>query len=155
MEESIMKEDFTERLQERIIQNLREIYTPMIINHWQNPQNWGIMNSANGYGKITGPCGDTMEISLKVENNRIEKCTFDTDGCGVSIACGSIVTDMVRDRTIADARKITQNRFLKYCGGLPEADKHCALLAVNTLQKAIDDYEITKSESWKGLYRRT
>ena len=154
MEESVMKEDFTEGLQERIIQNLRKIYSPVIMDHWQNPKNWGIMNAANGYAKITGPCGDTMEISLKVQNKRIKKCTFDTDGCGVSVACGSIVTEIVKDRTITEARKITLKRVLRFCGGLPEADKHCALLAADTLQKAIDDYERNENEPWKQLYRR-
>ena len=154
MAESIVNDDFTEELQERIIQNLRDMYSPMIMDHWQNPRNWGIMNVANGYAKITGPCGDTMEMSLKVEDKMIVKCTFDTDGCGTSIACASVVTEMVKDRTIKEARKIRQDRVLRHCGGLPEADQHCALLAANTLQKAIDDYESTKKEPWRELYRR-
>ncbi len=148
-----MKNNFAERLQEEIIQDLRRIYSEIVINHWQQPRNWGIMNNASGYGKITGPCGDTMEISIMVENNKIIKCTFDTDGCGSSIACGSIITEMVKGKAVAEARKINQNKVLQFCGGLPEADKHCALLAANTLQKAIDDYGATANEPWKRLYR--
>lgn len=148
-----MKNNFAEKLQEKIMQDLRRIYSAKVINHWQRPINWGIMNNADGYGKITGPCGDTMEMSIKVKNNKIIKCTFDTDGCGTTIACGSIVTEMVKGKTIKEARKITQNKVLQFCGGLPAEDKHCVLLAANTLQKAIDDYELIRNEPWKRLYR--
>ena len=149
-----MKDDFTEEIQERIIQNLREIYSPVIMNHWQSPRNWGIINAASGYARITGPCGDTVEMSIKVKDRRIVKCTFDTDGCGTSIACGSIITEMAKGKAIESARRITQKQVLQFCGGLPEEDQHCALLAANTLHKAITDYETTKNEAWRRLYRK-
>jgi nitrogen fixation NifU-like protein len=136
-----MKDDFVKNLQDQIMIELRNIYSPKVLKHWQHPQNWGIMNDASGYGKITGPCGDTMEISIKVEKNKIVKCTFDTDGCGSSIACASIITEMVIGLAIDKARSITQSKMLEFCGGLPEEDEHCALLAVSTLQKAIDDHK--------------
>ena len=104
------------------------------------------MNVANSHAKIIGPCGNTMRRSLKAEDKRIMKCTFDTDGCGANIICGSIATEMVKDRIIKEARKITHDRILLYCGGLPEADNHCALLVTNTLQHAIDAYERAKNE---------
>ena len=154
MEESFMKNNFAEKLQEKIMQDLRKIYSEIVINHWQQPRNWGIMNNASGYGKITGPCGDTMEISIRVEDDIIIKCTFDTDGCGTTVACGSIITGMANGKTIKKARKITQEKVLQSCGGLPEEDKHCALLTASTLQKAIDDYEMVKNEPWKRLYSR-
>ncbi|KYK38121.1 MAG: hypothetical protein AYK18_08070 [Theionarchaea archaeon DG-70] len=137
-----MKNNFAEELQERIMLDLKKIYSAKFLNHWQHPQNWGIMNDAHGYGKITGPCGDTMKLSIKVVNNKIMKCTFDTDGCGGSIACGSMVTEMAIGKTIREARQITQGKVLQFCGGLPEEDRHCALLVANTLQKAIDNYEM-------------
>lgn len=148
-----MKNNFAEDLQEKIMRNLKKIYSATVLNHWQHPRNWGILNDASGYGRVTGPCGDTMEISIKIENGEIKKCTFDTDGCGVSIVCGSIITVIALGRTIKNARQITQDTVLQFCSGLPEEDKHCALLAAHTLQKAIDDYEITKNEPWKKLYR--
>lgn len=137
-----MRNKFAEKLQKKIIRDLRCIYSARFVDHWWRPKNWGIMNNASGYAKITGPCGDTMEISVKVENDQIIKCTFDTDGCGASIACGSIVTEMAEGKLIRNARNITQKKILQFCGGLPEEDQHCALLAANTLQKAIDDYEM-------------
>jgi nitrogen fixation NifU-like protein len=149
-----MKNDFAEDLQRQIDKDLRKIYSAKVIDYWKNPRNWGIMNNASGYGKVTGPCGDTMEISIKVGNNRIVKCTYDTDGCGASIVCGSLVTEMVIGKTVKEARQITQDKVLQFCGGLPEEDKHCVLLAANTLHKAIDDYEMLKNDPWKKLYRR-
>ncbi len=113
IKESIMRDDFTEGLQGRIIQNLREIYSPIMMKHLWNPKNWGIMNAVNSHAKIIGPCGNTMRISLKVEDKRIMKCTFDTDGCCANIICGSIATEMVKDRIIKEEKKITQVEF--YC----------------------------------------
>jgi len=135
-----VNDDFVEKLQQKILRDIRRIYSETIINRWQHPRNWGILNKASGYAKITGPCGDTMELSIEVKHGVITRCTFDTDGCGTSIAFGSIITEMATGMTITAARKIDQQQMLAYCGGLPEQDQHCALLAVNTLHKAIDDH---------------
>lgn len=147
-----MSDDFVDELQEKILREIRERYSPIVVEHWHKPRNWGIMNGADGYGKITGPCGDTMEISIKVEDNTIQKCTFDTDGCGTSVACASIITEMVTRKTVAEARRVSQADVIEFCGGLPEEDRHCALLAADTLHEAIGDYEEKKNEPWKRLY---
>ncbi len=133
---------------------VRKRYSKKVIEHWQYPKNWGIMNDADGYGKVTGPCGDTMEISIKVKDNTITKCTFDTDGCGTTIACGSIITKIATGKTVNYAKSISQETVLEFCGGLPEEDRHCALLSVDTLQKAIRNSEGTKDEPWKRLYKK-
>lgn len=135
-----MKAEFARDLQKKIIDDLKKIYSPKFLHHWQHPKNWGIMNDADGYAKITGPCGDTMEISIKIKGKKIETCTFDTDGCGSSIACGSILTEMVKNMKIAEAQTLIQEDLIKYCKGLPDEDKHCALLAVNTFKKALENY---------------
>lgn len=140
MEETIVKDNLTEDLQQRILEDIRKIYSEKVVQHWLHPQNWGILNNASGYAKITGPCGDTMELSIEVKHGVITRCTFDTDGCGTSIACGSIITEMATGKTITAAQKMDQQKMLTYCGGLPEQDQHCALLAINTLHKAIDDH---------------
>lgn len=128
-------------------------YSPKVIEHMSRPCNWGIMHKSDGYSKITGPCGDTMEISLRVKNNIIVKCTFDTDGCGATVACGSMITEMATGKSLTIARQIDQNTILEYCGGIPEGNKHCALLAANTLRSAIDDCLRTQEAPWKKLYR--
>lgn len=131
----------------------RERYSLKVIEHMSRPCHWGIMHKSDGYAKITGPCGDTMEISLIVRNNIIVKCTFDTDGCGTTVACGSMIAEMATGKSLIIARQIDQNTILDYCGGLPEGNEHCALLAANTLRSAIDDYLHTQNAAWKKLYR--
>ncbi len=141
-------------IQKLIDEELNRGYGRKAIEHWHNPKNWGIMNKADGYAKITGPCGDTMEISILVEDNRIIKCTFDTDGCGATVACGSIVTELATGKSIFAARQIDQQKVLDYCGGFPDENTHCALLAANTLQRAIDKYLQDSNLPWKKFYRK-
>lgn len=118
-----------------------------------NPHNWGIIDQSDGYARITGLCGDTMEISLMVKDDVILKCTFDTDGCGATVSCGSIITDMATGKTISYARSIDQAAILTYCEGLPQANEHCALLAAKTLQMALEDFRRTRNDPWKKIYR--
>ncbi len=132
---------------------LTEGYSPAVTEHMRNPRHWGIMCHSDGYAKITGACGDTMEISLNAKDNIIVKCTFDTDGCGATVACGSMVAEMATGKPLNLARQIDQNMILDYCGGLPEGNVHCALLAANTLKRAIDDCLQTHKTPWKKLYR--
>lgn len=146
--------DFGDELQAEIMDEIKKRYSPTVIGHWQKPRNWGIMADAEGYGKVTGPCGDTVEISLKVKDRTIQKCTFDTDGCGTTIACASIITEMVTGKTVIEARRINESSIIEFCGGLPEDDRHCARLAANTLQKALDDYDEKRSEAWKKYYAK-
>ena len=117
------------------------------------PRNWGIINDSDGYARIIGHCGDTMEISLKLKGDLIVKCAFDSDGCGATVACGSIITEMATGKRVAQARRIDQKALLDYCDGLPEKNEHCALLAAETLQRAIDDFCQTNAAPWKKLYR--
>jgi nitrogen fixation NifU-like protein len=147
-------ENIADELQKQIMAEVKKRYSPKVIQSWQHPQNWGIMHDADGYGKVTGPCGDTMEISITVTQGTIRRCTFDTDGCGASIACGSIITEMATGKTIDHARTIDQERVLKFCGGLPDESKHCALLAARTLKNAIRDYEKNKQSPWRKYYEK-
>lgn len=110
------------------------------------------MDDSDGYGRITGTCGDTMEISLRVDGDTITKCTFDTDGCGATVACGSIVTGLATGKT-AQARTIGTKTILDYCRSLPKENEHCALLAANTLQKALAEFSNTSGAPWKRFYR--
>ncbi|MBE0433435.1 iron-sulfur cluster assembly scaffold protein [candidate division WOR-3 bacterium] len=149
-----MMDDIGDELQAEIMNEIRKRYSATVIGHWQQPRNWGIMGDADGYGKVTGPCGDTIEISVQVKDRTIQKCTFDTDGCGTTIACASIITEMVTGKTVIEARRINESGIIEFCGGLPDDDRHCALLAANTLQKALDDYDERRSEAWKKYYAR-
>lgn len=132
---------FAEELQEQILDEVRRDYTEKVIDHWMHPRNWGILSDADGCGKVTGPCGDTMEISFKIRNDKVIACGFNTDGCGTSIACGSLTMELILGKNLNEARSITQETILQEFGGLPEPDQHCAILAADTLHQAIKDYE--------------
>jgi len=95
-----------------------------------------------------------MEIYLKVRDGSVMNASFWTDGCGPSIASGSMVTEMAKRMKVSEALRISQHDVLAALGGLPEESEHCALLAANTLKEAIKDYLAFKNESWKRAYRR-
>lgn len=119
---------------------MRQIYSERTLDHAMNPRNVGRIESADGFARITGPCGDTMEVYLKVEGERIRDAKFWTDGCGTTIACGSIATELAKDRTAIEVSKIDSKQILDALGGLPESDAHCAVLVANTLRTAIQNH---------------
>ncbi len=147
-----MSSDFDE-LQKLVMADARKVYSDTVIDHAMNPRNLGDIPDADGFARVTGPCGDTMEVWLKVKNDNIYQASFFTDGCGTSIASGSMVTEMARGKGVTEAQKITQRYVLDALGGLPEESEHCALLATNTLKAAIKDYMAMKREPWKKAYR--
>ena len=143
-----------EQFEELIRAEMRKVYSETTIEHAMNPRNIGDMENADGFARVTGPCGDTIEIWLKVNSGTINDATFMTDGCGTTIASGSMVTEMVKGKSIIEAQKISQQDVLKALGGLPEESEHCALLAADTLKEAIRDYMAMEREPWKRAYRK-
>jgi nitrogen fixation NifU-like protein len=148
-----MTDEFDE-LEKQIMAAMKEIYTETVIDHAMNPRNAGGIAQADGFGRITGPCGDTMEIWLRVNSGTIVDSTFSTDGCSATIACGSIATEIIKGKDVAQALAISQDDILKALGGLPEDNRHCALLAANTVKAAIRDYLTIIKEPWKKAYRK-
>ena len=148
-----MTSEFDE-LQEMVMADVREVYSETVIDHAMNPRNVGNMPDANGFGWVTGPCGDTMEIWLRMRNGTIADATFWTDGCGTSIASGSMVTEMAKGKPAAEGLKVTQQDVLDALGGLPEESEHCALLAANALKEAVKNYLAFKKEPWKRAYQQ-
>ena len=140
-------------LQALVMADARKIYSETVIDHAMNPRNLGEMVDADGFARFTRPCGDTMEIWLKVMDGIIIQATFYTDGCDTSIASGSMVTEIAKGKSIIKAQKIVQQDVLDALDGLPADSEHCALLAANTLKEAIKDFLTSKKEPWKRLYR--
>ena len=126
-------------LQEMVLRDARKKYSEITIEHFMNPHNFGEMSQSDGHSSITGPCGDTIEIWLKVSDGIITEASFETDGCGTSIASGSMVTVLAKGKTLDSALTISPEDILKALDGLPEEKQHCALLASNVLRAAIDD----------------
>jgi nitrogen fixation NifU-like protein len=152
-----MGEQFDEsfkELEQTVMEDMKQIYSEKTIDHFLNPRNLGEIPGHDGLGRITGPCGDTMQIHLKVKDGKVANASFWTDGCGPSIASGSMVTELAKGKSVPEARKITQQDVLDALGGLPEENSHCALLAADTLREAVKDYLASSNESWKRVYRR-
>jgi len=126
-------------------------YSELVIEHFQNPRNVGVIEDADGVGKMGSPvCGDLMEIYIKVDNNHITDIKFRTFGCGAAIASGSMASEMIRGKTLAEAEALTDEDVARALGGLPEKKMHCSNLAASTLHKAIEDYRNRHRDGDKG-----
>ncbi|MFC2072733.1 iron-sulfur cluster assembly scaffold protein [Chloroflexota bacterium] len=143
-----------DKFQDLVRNQMRTVYSETVIDHAMNPRNVGNLEAADGYASITGSCGDTMDIWLKVKDDTIVKATFMTDGCGTTIAAGSMITKLAKGKSVSQALTISQEDMLSALDGLPEESKHCALLAANTLKAAVKDYIAFKNEPWKRAYER-
>ncbi len=144
-----------EKYEELIKAEMRKTYSEIVIEHSMYPKNLGDVEDADGYARITGTCGDTMSIWLKVNGDTITETGFLTDGCGTTVASGSMITEMVKGKSVIEAGKIGQQDVLDALDGLPEGNQHCALLASITLKEAIKNYLDIKREPWKKAYRKT
>jgi len=147
-------EDELARLQEMIEEDMRRTFSETVIDHAMNPRNVGRLKDADGWGRYTGPCGDTMEIWIKVSGDEIEETGFFTDGCGTSIASGSMVCELAYGKRLEEALEVGQDDVLHALDGLPEESEHCALLAATTLKLAIGDHLGRLREPWKKDYER-
>ncbi len=138
-------EETIKELQKKIEYDEEKTYSKVVIKECRNPTNFGIFKHPDSIGVIKGPCGDTMKITLKIVNGRIQNARFWTDGCGGSLACGNMLTKMIKGKTPREALKISKDDLIKNLNGLPKEHSHCALLAVNTLHEAINTYNINNS----------
>jgi len=151
-----MSSDFDKmvnQMQGKIMDNMRKVYSEEVIELFLHPKHLGEIKDGEVYGKFTGPCGDTMEIYLKIKDDRIYDAKFMTDGCVTTPACASMVTSLSKGKTVPEAMHITSEDILDKLGGLPEENVHCAVLAANALKKAIRDYLTEGKDSWKRFYK--
>jgi len=117
------------------------MYNEKVIDYAKNPRNQGEIANADAVGEVSNPdCGDSTVIYLRVENNIIKDIKFDTFGCAAAVASSSILTEMVKDKTLEKALEITENMVADELGGLPEAKLHCSLIGVDALKNAIKNY---------------
>jgi len=148
-------EEFARKLQQQIMEQARQEYTEEVIDRWQNPRNFHPLDNPDGYAKVKGACGDTMEIFLRVEDDRISQCSFLTDGCAATLACGSMATEIAGGKSFTEAlATVSGDMIMKRLGGLPEGNVHCAHLAAETLRRALADCLHQQRSSWKKLYRK-
>ncbi|MFH1336056.1 MAG: Fe-S cluster assembly scaffold protein NifU [Candidatus Zixiibacteriota bacterium] len=117
------------------------MYSAKVMEHFQNPRNVGEIKDADGIGEIgNAVCGDIMKLYIKVKDNRILDAKFQTFGCGAAIATSSMVTELVKGKTLEEAEKISRDTVAEALDGLPPVKMHCSNLAADALHKAIEDY---------------
>ncbi|MFW6129081.1 MAG: Fe-S cluster assembly scaffold protein NifU [Candidatus Aminicenantaceae bacterium] len=122
-------------------------YTDKVMDHFQNPRNVGVIEDADGIGKIGSPvCGDVLEFYIKVKDNRIEDVKFRTLGCGAAIAVSSMISEMAKGKPLDDVLNITNMDVAEELGGLPEKKLHCSNLGADALHEAIKDYKRKNSK---------
>jgi nitrogen fixation protein NifU and related proteins len=120
-------------------------YSDKVMDHFMNPRNMGEMEDPDGVGEVGNPaCGDVMRLYLKIKDGTILDAKFKTFGCGAAIATSSMVTEMVKGKTIEEAKKITNQTVAEALDGLPPVKMHCSVLAEEGLEAAISDYEKKK-----------
>jgi len=123
------------------MRDLFSLYSKKVMEHFKNPRNVGEMENPDGIGHVGNPiCGDIMELYIKVKNEIIVDAKFKTYGCGAAIATSSMVTELVKGKTVDEALKISNRAVAEALGGLPPVKLHCSLLAEEALKSAIDDY---------------
>ena len=131
---------------------MANMYNDKVMEHFMNPHNVGELENADGVGTYGSPvCGDMMQISIKVEDDKITDAKFKTFGCGSAIASSSVATDMIIGMTIDEALELTNKQIINELGGLPAAKVHCSVLADHAIKSAIYDYAQKTGKTYKGL----
>ena len=129
-----------EELQERVFDEAKEAYGEAGFQRWRRPLYNGRLEPSDGHARVTGICGDTMEIFLKFEDDRVKEASYITDGCGSSTICGSFAVELAIGKDPDEVAAITGEAVVEKIGRLPKEDEHCAFLAAETLREALAGY---------------
>jgi nitrogen fixation protein NifU and related proteins len=141
-------DDFLDNLQNEIFDDAKQAFGEKGFQRWRNPKFNGKMENPDGMGRVTGECGDTMEIYLKFKNNRVFDVSYFTDGCASSNISGSFAAELTLGKDPDEIADITAEIVLNTIGKLPEENLHCASLAARTVQEALSNY-------MSGLQKKT
>jgi nitrogen fixation NifU-like protein len=129
-------DEIAKRLQDAIFEG----YSQRLKEELFNAENIGAIENPDGHARITGVCGDTIEMFARIQDGEVHDVKFVTDGCGFTVACANYVARTVTGKTVDEALGIEPDDIDRYFEGLPDENKHCAKLAVMTLRALIDDY---------------
>ncbi|MCK8058921.1 MULTISPECIES: Fe-S cluster assembly scaffold protein NifU [unclassified Fusibacter] len=129
------------------------MYNDIVMEHFMNPQNVGVIEDADGVGQVGNvKCGDIMKIYLKISADEvIEDIKFKTFGCGSAVASSSMATVIIKGKTVEEALQITNKDVLEALGGLPAVKVHCSVLAEQALKSAVYDYAQKNGKHYDAL----
>jgi nitrogen fixation NifU-like protein len=117
-------------------------YSEKVMDHFMNPRNVGEIDGADGVGEVGNPaCGDMMRLYLKIDGGKVVDAKFRTFGCGAAIASSSMLTEMIKGKTVEEARAISNQHVADALDGLPAVKIHCSVMAEQAVKSALDDYD--------------
>ena len=120
------------------IYNRTSMYSPQLLDHFQNPRNGGELSEPDAVAEVENPaCGDVLRLTLKIVDGRILSARFKAKGCVAAIACGSALTEIVAGKTVREAQALQREQVTAAVGGLPQASTHAAQLALDALSAAL------------------
>lgn len=120
-------------------------YSQKVIDHFTNPRNFGEIKDADGVGEVgNAKCGDVMQLFIKVKDDKIEDVKFKTFGCCAAIATSSMITEMIKGKSLSELNAVTNQAVAEALGGLPKIKLHCSVLAEDALKAALKDYSHKK-----------
>lgn len=118
------------------------MYNEKVMEIFNNPKNVGEIKDANAIGTVgNASCGDIMKLYLKIDNDIIVDAKFETFGCAAAIVSSSVATEMIKGKTIEEARKLKNSEIIDYLGGLPAQKIHCSVLAKEAIEEALKNYK--------------
>lgn len=128
------------------------MYTKKVMDIFQNPKNVGVIRGADGVGQVgNAVCGDIMKITIKVEDNKIVDAKFKTFGCVAAIASSSVACELIKGKTLEEAKALTNKQVLEVLGEVPANKIHCSVLAEEAIGLAIEDYYKKQAKLAKKL----
>ncbi|SDO73997.1 iron-sulfur cluster assembly scaffold protein [Desulforhopalus singaporensis] len=135
------------RIQGEVFQEARNVLGKKGFDRWRNPRFCGPMAQADGYARLKGECGDTMEMYLKIAGERVVDVSYVTDGCSSSSIAGSFAAELATGKDFGEILDMKGSDVLAYIGHFPEQEEHCAHLAVRTLQEALNGYLVAQARA--------
>jgi nitrogen fixation protein NifU and related proteins len=110
------------------------MYSAQVLEHFEHPRNGGTVADADASVRVENPaCGDVLELTVKLEGERIADIRFRAKGCVAAMACGSAVTELARGKMVDEARALSREELVRAVGGLPQASEHASHLAMDAL----------------------
>ena len=128
------------RIQGEAFDEAKEALGENGFDRWRNPKFCGRLEGADGYAKLTGDCGDTMEMYIKIHEGKVDQVGYFTDGCSSSSIAGSFAAELATGKGFTEVLDLRGQDVLNKVGRFPEAEEHCAHLAIRTLQEALNSY---------------
>jgi len=143
-------EEMVRKIEAKVHTEARTALGDKGFERWRNPRFCGVMDDADSQARLTGGCGDTMNMFMKIRDGHIERAQYTTDGCGSSSVAGSFTAELAIGRSLEEVLDMSGDEVLRHIGSFPEAEEHCATLAVQTLQEAVNAFLINQARQGKS-----